>query len=56
MQDHRTEFRVTTMSRVLKVHRSDFYSWLKNPESKRTKGNRRFVDLIRHCWKESDRS
>jgi putative transposase len=44
------------MSGVLKVHRSGFYSWLKSPESKRAKENRRLVGLIRHYWEESDRS
>jgi putative transposase len=54
MKKHRTEFRVTTMSRVLGVHRSGFYAWLKKPESARTAQNRQLVEKIRHFWGESD--
>ena len=56
MRDHRTEFRVTTMSRVLKVHRSGFYAWVRSPNSKRATENLRLVEQIRHYWEESDRA
>jgi len=45
-----------TMSRVLKVHRSGYYSRLKNPQSRRTAENHRLLEEIRHAWEESDRS
>ena len=56
MRDHRTEFRVTTMSRVLKIHRSGFYAWLRSPNSPRATENLRLVEKIRHYWEESDRA
>lgn len=54
MRDHRTEFKVTTMCRVLKVHRSGFYAWLKKPLSPRAEEDERLVDQIRHFWGESE--
>lgn len=54
MRDHRTEFRVVTMCRVLGIHRSGFYAWLKNPLSRRAREDERLVEQIRHCWGESD--
>lgn len=41
------------MCRVLQVHPSGFYSWLKNPNSKRTKEDRRLSGLIKASWLES---
>ena len=54
MRDHRTEFRVTTMCRVLGIHRSGFYAWLRNPVSQRGAEDERLVGQIRHFWEESD--
>jgi putative transposase len=54
VRDHRTEFRVTTMCRVLGIHRSGFYAWLKNPVSHRSTENERLVEQIRHFWNERD--
>ena len=42
------------MCRVLKVHRSGFYAWLKKPLSPRAEENDRLVDQIRHFWVESE--
>ena len=44
------------MCRVLKVHRSGFYAWLKRPNSPREIDNQRLVSVIRHYWEESDQS
>jgi putative transposase len=41
------------MCRVLKVHYSDFYAWLKSPLSKRGKEDRRLTGLIKQSWLES---
>mgnify|MGYP001595466779 CR=1 FL=1 len=54
MQEHRTEFRVIPMCRVLGVHRSGFYAWLRHPESARTQEDRRLLEAIRHSHEEND--
>jgi putative transposase len=41
------------MCRVLKVHRSGFYAWLKSPLSIRGKDDRRLTGLIKQSWLES---
>ncbi len=55
ISDHRTEFRVVSMCRVLKVHRSGFYAWLNRPDSNRTQENERLRRRITFFWEESDR-
>ena len=46
-------FSVRTMCRVLSVHHSGFYAWLKTPVSKRTKDNIRLMAIIKQLWLES---
>jgi putative transposase len=41
------------MCRVLKVHRSGYYAWLKEPESQRSKEDRRLLNLIRESYMSS---
>ena len=53
MRDHRDEFRVFSMCRVLKVNRSGYYAWLASPLSARAKEDRRLTGLIKHAWLES---
>jgi putative transposase len=53
IKDHRYEFRVSTMCRVLRVHRSGFYAWLSSPLSARALDDRRLCGLIRQVWLES---
>ena len=53
MRDHRDEFRVFSMCRVLKVNRSGYYAWLASPLSARAKEDRRLAGLIKHAWLES---
>jgi putative transposase len=50
------EFRITTMCRVLRVHRSGFYAWMKAPLSARQKEDDRLFALIKHFWNESDQT
>jgi len=38
------------MCRVMKVHRSGYYAWLKVPESQRSKEDRRLLNLIRESY------
>lgn len=44
------------MCRVLAIHRSGFYKWLKNPHSNREIENDRLTEHIRYFWEESDRA
>lgn len=41
------------MCRVLKVHHSGFYAWLKEPLSKQAKNDLRLTDLLKQAWLES---
>lgn len=50
---HQTVFRVRVMCRVLKVHHSGFYAWLKEPLSKRGIEDNRLICLIKQAWLES---
>ena len=47
------EFSVRAMCRVLKVHVSGFYAWLKNGLSGQAKRRRRLTGLIKQSWLES---
>jgi putative transposase len=53
IKDHRAEYRVTLMCRVLRVHRSGFYAWLKKPKSDRALEDERLLVRIRYFWNES---
>ena len=50
---HRDEFSVRAMCRVLKVHVSGFYAWLKSGLSGQAKRRRRLTGLIKQSWLES---
>ena len=50
---HRDEFSVRALCRVLNVHASGFYAWLKNGLSGQAKSRRRLTGLIKQSWLES---
>ena len=47
INEHRHEYRVATMCRVLKVARAGFYAWLHQPNSNRAIQDERLLGLIR---------
>lgn len=54
MAAHRREFRLTTMCRVLRMHRSGFYAWTRTPQSRRAKDDERLLGKIRTFYQASD--
>ena len=53
MQAHQIEFRLTSMCHVLKVHRSGYYAWLREPLSPRAKANEKLTNQIREFYDQS---
>lgn len=41
------------MCRLLHIHPSGFYAWLKSPLSKRASEDKRQTDLLVQAWEES---
>lgn len=50
MRAHSDEFRLCAMCRVLGVHRSGYYAWLRNGPSAREREDQRLLGLIKHSW------
>jgi len=53
IKEHRQEFRLLSMCRVLKVHRSGYYAWLKEPQSPRVLENAKLSEQIRYYYDQS---
>jgi len=53
IRDYRKEFRVKKMCEVLEVSRSGFYTWLRSPESERSRANRALLAEIRIAFDRS---
>ena len=53
IKDHRLEFSVRAMCRVLGVHFSGFYAWRKASLGPQAKRRRHLTGLIKQSWLES---
>lgn len=53
INDHRQQFAIVTMCRVLSVARAGFYQWLNHPESRRAIANRKLLSLIKDSYEAS---
>lgn len=53
IEAHRVEFSIRSMCRMLQVHFSGFYAWLKAPLSNRAKEDVRQTALIKQAWQDS---
>ena len=50
MRAHIGEFRLVAMCRVLGVHRSGYYAWVRQSASLREREDQRLLGLIKHSW------
>lgn len=50
---HQQEFAVRNLCHMMRIHRSGYYAWLKQPTSARHKEDERLLGLIKQLWLES---
>lgn len=53
IQEHENEFAVRNLCHMLRVQRSGYYAWIKQPKSARQKEDERLLGLIKQFWLES---
>jgi len=53
MRDHKDEFPIQTMSKVLGVSRSGYYSWAGRTPSERSRQNKKLSKAIKKTWENS---
>lgn len=55
MRRHIGEFRLSAMCRMLGVHRSGYYVWVRQPLSRRAQADKRLTTRIKDAWEASGR-
>jgi putative transposase len=50
---HLDQFAIRNLCRMMQVHRSGYYAWIKQPKSARQKDDERLLGLIKQLWLES---
>jgi len=50
---HSGQYPVKTLCRLLKVNRSGYYAWLRDPRSDRARRDERQIGLVKQAWLES---
>ena len=53
MAEHKSQFRLHSMCRVLRVHRSGYYAWKAQPKSKRTLADESLMASIKRSFEDS---
>ena len=53
MAEHKSQFRLHSMCRVLRVQRSGYYAWKRKPKSKRTLTDESLLVKIKHSFESS---
>ncbi len=53
IQAHQDRFATRNLCRMMRVHRSGYYAWLKQPKSARRREDERLLGLIKQFWLES---
>ena len=56
IDEHRDEFPITLMCKVLEVSSSGYYAWRKRPPSKREMANQALYEKIKAVHEESDKN
>ena len=52
---HRQQHPVRILCKMLSVHPSGFYAWIKEPFSQRVNEDRRQTKLVNKAWKDSSK-
>ena len=53
MAEHQSQFRLHSMCRVRRVHRSGYYAWKAQPQSKRTLSDESLMASIKRSFEDS---
>lgn len=56
MKEHKNEFSIKTMARVLEVSRSGYYVWINRPKCKRIHHNEYLLEMINKSYHKSHRN